>query len=85
MKKEDFDNAKKLQEEISRLDGHRMKLLHAMGNSTTSFTINCKVGKFKTPLEFYLHDSEIMREALEKELVITKAKLEELQKEFENL
>jgi hypothetical protein len=85
MKKEHFEKAKKLQDEIIKLDAHRMKVLHAKGNSTTSFTVSCKVGRYQTPLEFYMHNSEIIIEALEKELASTKVKLEELQKEFEKL
>ena len=80
-----FEEAKKLKEQYDELYEYRNKLHHAKGCSLNRVTLEFNVGSFNRPSDVYFKNIGLIREAIKKEIELVTFKLDELQKQFDEL
>jgi hypothetical protein len=80
-----FSKAKELKEKYNALYTYRNKLYHAKGCSLSGVKLEFTVGQYNRQSDCYFRNKELMQEAIEKEIELLTAELNELQKQFDEL
>ena len=86
MELEKFEKAKKIKENLDRLETQKSKLEYALKSCSLGATIAySKGGEFRSKGEIHLYNTGAIREMLSKELESLKEEIDLLKENFENI
>ena len=86
MELEKFEQAKKVKEDLERLERQKYKLESALKSCGLNVTINYTYGgHFRTPGEVSVYNKECIKEMITKELKRLNEEIDLVKKEFENI
>ena len=86
MELEKFEKAKKVKENLDRLETQKSKLEYALKSCSLGATIAySRGGEFRSKGEVNLYNTGVIREMLSKELERLKEEIELVKEEFENI
>jgi hypothetical protein len=83
---EKFEKAKKVKDDLDRLETQKYKLEYALKSCSLGATITySKGGEFRSKGEFNVYNTGAIREMLSKELESLKEEIDLLKENFENI
>lgn len=83
---EKFEKAKKVKDDLDRLETQKYKLEYALKSCSLGATITySKGGEFRSKGEFNVYNMGVIREMLSKELERLNEEIELVKNEFENI